>query len=947
MIRGVVVRAALVAAVAGAVAAIASAGQVALASPADQSGAYQVDAAHDGHISDAGLAAPLTQAWSITLPDAISYPLIVNGMVFVTVANNTLYALNQATGSTVWSRATGGAIGLTYDRGRLFVESYGGLLTALDPATGAIEWSKQLTGQTSFSSAPTAANGIVYTGGSGSGGVVYAMRESDGQQLWGQFVLNGDDSSPAVDAQGVYVSYACQQAYAFDPLDGSLLWHHDSACEGGGGQTTVVADGTVFARDGVLGNVMLSASTGSELGPFNAGPPPAVANGVAFMLYNSTLSAATDAGQGANAWQFTGDSHLDTAPVVADGLVFVGSSQGNLYALDAATGTTSWSTNVGSAIPTQSVLTTGLGAANGTLIVPAGDQLVAYRTSGSITNAPANESLPTLDGDAQVGQLLATDVGVWSELPTGYTYQWELCDDAGANCADIGGATDFTYTPAAGDAGSTLRVKVVATNDNGSSAAVESAASDVVGGGGGGGGGGSGPPVNQTLPTIDGTAQQDEPLFADPGTWSGDPTDFSFQWRRCDPGNLSSCADIAGETDDIYFPTPDDVGFQLVVRVIATNADGDSAPADSAPTDVVLPPAPENETSPTISGSAAVGKKLTADPGEWSGNPTSFSYQWFSCDVNFEDCPDISGATGQTYVVQAAELGRFIGVEVVASNVNGDSFPADSDVIGPVSGPPANLTAPEITGTAEAGQTLTVSQGTWSGNPTGFTFQWYSCDNALASCTAIPAAFGSSYQVGAQDVGRRLVAGVVATNADGNSPEQRSNATGSVLPAPPSLQAPPTISGKAEAGGTLTADPGSWTNSPTSYRYRWERCNSSGADCASISGAVEATHQLAGTDVGERLVVEVVAVNAGGQSAPADSGASLVVKAQAECHVPRVVGLKLAAAKPKIRARGCRVGHITRKSSSAAKKGHVVSQSPKAGRTLAEGGKVNLGVGKG
>ncbi len=79
--------------------------------------------------------------------------------------------------------------------------------------------------------------------------------------------------------------------------------------------------------------------------------------------------------------------------------------------------------------------------------------------------------------------------------------------------------------------------------------------------------------------------------------------------------------------------------------------------------------------SPTISGSPQVGALLTADPGDWDGNPTSFTYQWFSCDVNFDDCPDISGATDSTYVVQAADADRFIGVEVVATNENGDSGP--------------------------------------------------------------------------------------------------------------------------------------------------------------------------------------------------------------------------------------------------------------------------------
>lgn len=297
-------------------------------SPADQSGAYQVDAAHDGSIADAGLAAPLTQAWSITLPAAASYPLIVNGTVFV-IANSTLYALNQATRSTIWSHGIVGGPGLTYDQGRVFVLSSGGLLTAFDPATGSIDWSKQLPNQWSFTSAPTALNGIVYTGGAGSGGTVYATRESDRKLLWTQAVENGDDSSPAVDAQGVYVTYACQQDYAFDPLAGTLLWHHSTGCEGGGGATPVVANGLVFSPGFAAGNLILSAADGSEIGPFNADKPPAVANDMAFMLSGTTLTAVKDSGQRVNAWTFS-FGNLDTAPLVAGGLVFIGSSSGIL-----------------------------------------------------------------------------------------------------------------------------------------------------------------------------------------------------------------------------------------------------------------------------------------------------------------------------------------------------------------------------------------------------------------------------------------------------------------------------------------------------------------------------------------------------------------------------------------------------------------------------------------
>jgi len=945
LIGVVLSRTAVLAAIVGAFAATGLAAQPALASPADQSTAYQLDIAHDGDIADAALAAPLAQAWAISLPGAISYPLIVNGMGFVTAADKKLYALNQATGSTVWSHSIGGTYpwsGLAYDRGQVFVVNNSGLLTAFDPTTGSIAWSVQLPGQYFFSSAPTAANGIVYIGGAGVGGTVYAVRERDGRLLWTQPVENGDQSSPAVDAQAVFVSYACQQSYAFARAAGTLLWHHAGNCEGGGGKTPVVASGTVFIRDG-FGDLMLSASTGAVLGAFDAGPVPAVANDVAFMLNSSTLSAIADAGQGSTAWQFTGDGNLDTAPLVVGGLVFVGSSGGNLYGLDAAAGTTSWSTNVGSSIPAPdeqnvSQPLTGLGAANGTLIVPVGNQLIAFRTSGAITTPPVNQSPPTIDGVAQVGQIMAADVGIWSGLPSGYTYQWELCDGAGANCADIGGATGASFTPPSGDIGSTLRVKVVASNSHGSSSPVESAASAAVI---------EAPPVNQTPPTISGTAQQDELLTADPGTWGGNPTGYTYQWRRCDAGSPSSCSDIAGATDSSYTVVVDDVGHKLVARVIATNAGGDSDPADSAPTATVLPAPPVNQSAPIVSGYPQEGELLTADPGEWSNNPTDYAYQWFTCDANGISCPDLPGATDQTYLVQATEVGRYVGVEVIASNAGGDSDPANSDVIGPVlPAAPVNLTPPRISGTAQAGQMLNATPGTWTGGPTAFHYQWYSCNSSLDTCNAIPAATGAAYQVSAGDIGRRLIVGVIATNAGGDSDEEPSNATEPVVPAAPSNQVPPTISGNAKQGKTLTAAPGTWSNSPTGYAYQWERCAAGDSGCSGIAGATSATYQAAGGDVGKRLVIEVVAVNAGGRSLPADSTPTSAVVGQ-DCHVPNVVGLRLAKAKARIRARYCSVSRITRTKSSPAKKGRVVSQRPRAGKTLPNRGKVSLRVGKG
>jgi hypothetical protein len=88
---------------------------------------------------------------------------------------------------------------------------------------------------------------------------------------------------------------------------------------------------------------------------------------------------------------------------------------------------------------------------------------------------------------------------------------------------------------------------------------------------------------------------------------------------------------------------------------------------------------------------------------------------------------------------------------------------------------------------------------------------------------------------------------------------------------------PPAVAGIPQYGKILSASPGSWTESPTSYGYEWLRCDSLAAKCHPISGASAPTHLLASADVGSTLRVRVTASNAAGRSAPADSAPTAVV----------------------------------------------------------------------
>lgn len=180
-------------------------------------------------------------------------------------------------------------------------------------------------------------------------------------------------------------------------------------------------------------------------------------------------------------------------------------------------------------------------------------------------------------------------------------------------------------------------------------------------------------PVNTGLPAISGTPTVGQTLTASDGTWSNAPTSFAYQWLRCNGGG-NNCANVANGTQKTYTLVGADSGKTMRVRVTATNADGSNS-AQSAQTGAVAAAtssaAPKSTAAPTISGTPKVGQTLTADPGSWSGNPTSFAYQWQRCDADVAACSNLVGATGKTYAVPIADLGYRLRVVVTAHNAKG------------------------------------------------------------------------------------------------------------------------------------------------------------------------------------------------------------------------------------------------------------------------------------
>jgi outer membrane protein assembly factor BamB len=359
---------------------------------------YQVDPSHDGDQARGGVRArKLARKWSVRLGGAnpgrdaeaadVSYPVIAGGRVFVTVENargygSVLDALSARTGAREWKAALGGEDGfsaLAYGDRRVFAVNGDGLLTAFAAGTGRKLWSGQLPLQYGFSAPPTAYDGLVYVMGQGYGGSIYAVSEATGALRWWQNVEDGENSSPAVDDSGAYVSFACQHDYRFS-LAGHLAWQRLNGCDGLYGSTPVLHGGSVYARGAHNRPAILAQSSGQVTGSFAADTAPAFDGATMYTLQKGKLVAVAAAGS-PDRWTFSA-GRLVTAPVVSNGVVFVGSSNGTVYGVSATSGTQVWRGRAGSRIlgpdERNNDVLIGMAVGDGRLVIPAGRVLTAF-----------------------------------------------------------------------------------------------------------------------------------------------------------------------------------------------------------------------------------------------------------------------------------------------------------------------------------------------------------------------------------------------------------------------------------------------------------------------------------------------------------------------------------------------------------------------------------------
>lgn len=292
----------------------------------------------------------------------VAAPVFSGQTVFVGSADSSLYALDLETGKTRWRFRTGGPIrsGACLDGERVLVLGGEGVLYALQKNSGKLLWSFRTGGEKTYPlygyadyyhSTPLVQDGVVYFG-SGDG-QVYALRSSEGRELWRFATGDVVHASPVFYQGKIYIGSFDGYMYALDAGTGSLVWKFKSLGQrffpkGEMQGSPVAGRGLVFVGGRDYNLYALDAEKGYC--HWNKSFPKGWS--LALSLCDSVLYAGTsdddvmiafDAASGQEYWRTNVQFNIFSPAVCTQGLLYFGTLHGKLFALERQSGALRWS----------------------------------------------------------------------------------------------------------------------------------------------------------------------------------------------------------------------------------------------------------------------------------------------------------------------------------------------------------------------------------------------------------------------------------------------------------------------------------------------------------------------------------------------------------------------------------------------------------------------------
>lgn len=369
------------------------------------------------------------------------------------------------------------------------------------------------------------------------------------------------------------------------------------------------------------------------------------------------------------------------------------------------------------------------------------------------------------DGDAVISGDLYEGGLVSATRTSGFFLDWderlnpvERCDWTLGD-VPVDGVTSCALVLPAGSAGAEVRVQIISNFlpagirivNPGEAGPVAAATAGV---------------ITAPIPTVGGQPILGKTLNAQPGTWTPNAPK-TFQWHR-------DGSPIDGATAKQYTIVEDDLGTDLTVTVSGGRNGYMPATRTSAPVSVDLA-AFANAPVPVIRGAARYNEELTIGGGNWRPQPVDVAYQWY------RDGAAIPGAVDPTYVLGLDDIGATITVSATGSKSGYATVSQFSAAVGPVQ--PGRIVAPrpDLIGTAQSGQTLSIDTSAWTPVGIDIAYRWQR-NGGGSGYQDIAGATGATYVLGSADVGRRVRL-VVDVSLEGYTPVQRTTApTAPIVP---------------------------------------------------------------------------------------------------------------------------------------------------------------------